>query len=144
AGAVTNPVRHTNTVGPRYGALGVAFGSTSPMLINDGLGLAPQIASTNAVRAATGLPDGDNWAVGGYTTAQVYQSIVGTYNPATTYGGSEVRAGLDPRAAIIRGRAGYLVSLQKSGQSIDRNALFYVNGGGNDFLQGLIVSAPTA
>jgi outer membrane lipase/esterase len=144
AGAVTNPVRHTNTLGPAYGALGAAFGSTSPMLINDGLGLAPQVASTNAVRAAMGLPDGNNWAVGGYTTVQVYESIVGTFDPATTYGGSEVRAGLDPSAALIRGRDGYLVSLQKSGQRIDGDTLFYINGGGNDFLQGLIVSAPTA
>src|SRR5690606_481499 len=53
AGAVTNPVRHTNRVGPTYG-VGVAYGYTSPMLVNDLLGLAPQVASTNAVRAAMG------------------------------------------------------------------------------------------
>lgn len=142
-GALTNPSRHTNAIGPTY-AVGELFGSTSPMLINDGLGLAPQVASTNAVRAAMGQPDGDNWAVGGYTTAQVYESIVGTHNTATGYGGSEVRAGLTPADALIRGRDGYLPSLAAQGLSVDPSALFYINGGGNDFLQGLILDTASA
>ena len=142
--AVTNPVRHTNQIGPTYNGTSEAYGQTAPMMINDALGLSPQVASTNAVRPAMGQADGDNWAVGGYTTAQVYESIVGAHDATTGFGGSEVRAGIDSSAPLLRGRDGYLVSLEKAGKSIDPNALFYVNGGGNDFLQGLIVSQPTA
>ena len=144
---VTNPVRHTNQVGPTYDGTSEEYGSTAPMQINDALGLAPQVASTNLVRSLMGQPDGNNWAVGGYTTEQIYESIVGTHVPGGASGGSGgsvVRAGVKDTDTLIRGRDGYLVSLQKAGQSIDANTLFYINGGGNDFLQGLIVDQATA
>lgn len=143
AGAPLNPVRHTNRIGPVYG-VGGAYGYTSPMLINDGLGLAPQVASTNLVRALSGLPDGDNWAVGGYRTEQIYNSITSVFNPLTGIGGSQVRAGLTYADPLMRQRDGYLPYLQARGLSIDPDTLFYVNGGGNDFLQGLVTSAATA
>lgn len=123
-----NPIRFTTQVGPGYSYFSAEpFGSTSPMLIGEGLGLGPQTASTSALRQALGQPDGDNWAVGGYTTAQIYQSI--TQSSVVSSGGVPVRS-----------RNGYLVG----GRLVDPNTLFYVNGGGNDFLQGLVVSVPTA
>ncbi len=143
AAAPSNPVRHTNRVGPTYG-VGEAYGSTSPMLINDGLGLAPQVASTNLVRALSGQPDGNNWAVGGYRTEQIYNSITGAYDPVTGIGGSQVRAGLNYSDPLIRQRDGYLVDLRNRGLSVDPNTLFYLNGGGNDFLQGLITDDASA
>jgi outer membrane lipase/esterase len=143
AAAPNNPVRHTNRVGPSYG-VGEAYGSTSPMLINDRLGLAPQVASTNIMRAVNGQADGDNWAVGGYRTDQVYNSITGVFDPVTGIGGSQVRAGLNYSDPLIRQRDGYLVNLRNQGLSIDPDTLFYLNGGGNDFLQGLIVDDASA
>lgn len=143
AGALSNPVRHTNRVGPGFGP-GDAYGYTSPMLINQQLGLAPQVASTNVMRALNGQADGDNWAVGGYRTEQVYDSITSVFDPLTGIGGSQVRAGLNYSDPLIRQRDGYLVHLRNSGLGVDPNTLFYLNGGGNDFLQGLIVDDPSA
>lgn len=123
-----NPIRFTTQVGPGYSYFSAeTFGSTSPMLIGEGLGFGNQTASTSPLRQALGQADGDNWAVGGYTTAQIYQSITQT---------SVVSSGGVP----LRSRNGYLVG----GRAIDPDTLFYVNGGGNDFLQGLVVSVPTA
>ncbi|WP_454254311.1 autotransporter domain-containing protein [Pseudomonas sp. Marseille-Q8238] len=125
-----NPIRFTTQLGPTYGYFSSEpFGATSPMLIGEGLGFGSQAASTSPLRQALGQADGDNWAVGGYTTAQVYQSI-------TQVGGSVVSSAGVP----LRTRDGYLVG----GRVVDTNTLFYVNGGGNDFLQGLVVSVPTA
>lgn len=125
-----NPVRFTTQLGPTYNFAGAEpYGSTSPMLINQLLGLSPQVASTSPLRQALGQADGNNWAVGGYTTQQIYNSI-------TQPGGSVVASGGVP----LRTRDGYLTG----GRVVDSNTLFYVNGGGNDFLQGLVVSDPTA
>lgn len=122
--------RFTNRVGPTYqNGSGEIFGSTSPMLLGEQLGLGAQTPSTSQVFADQGLADGNNWAVGGYRTDQIYNSI-------TQAGGS---------VAGTRTRDGYLVDLANRGLSLDPNALFYVNGGGNDFLQGTIfVTGPAA
>lgn len=118
--------RFTNRVGPTYqSGSGEIYGSTSPMLLGEQLGLGPQAPSTSQVYADQGLADGSNWAVGGYRTDQIYDSI-------TKAGGS---------VAGTRTRDGYLIDLANRGLSVDRNALFYVNGGGNDFLQGTIFSS---
>lgn len=121
--------RFTNRVGPTYQpGSGERIGSTSPMLLGERLGLGPQAGSTSAVALEQGLADGDNWAVGGYRTDQIYDSITGI-------GGSQ---------AGTRTRDGYLVDLANRGQTLDPNALFYVNGGGNNFLQGTIFSQGAA
>lgn len=115
--------RFTNRVGPTYqSGSGEIFGSTSPMLLGELLGLGPQTPSTSSVLADAGLPDGSNWAVGGYRTDQILDSI-------TAAGGSVVGS---------RTRDGFLVDLASRGLSLDPNTLFYINGGGNDFLQGTI------
>lgn len=118
--------------GPYFpgGAANAGWGWTSPMLINAGLGLATQTPSTSALLPLTGQPDGDNWARGGYTTQQIFDSI-------TAVGGSVTPAAGGPLGA--RTRDGYLI-----GRRADSNALYYLNGGGNDFLQGLVVNIPTA
>ncbi len=124
--------RFTNRVGPTYLAgNGEIFASTSPMLMGEQLGLGYQAPSTSVVYQANGWEDGNNWAVGGYRTDQIYNSITAVNGSAVTV----------PGPFTLRSRDGYLVG---SGGRADPNALYYVNGGGNDFLQGLVVSVPTA
>lgn len=47
------------------------------MLLGNQLGIAPGdlAASTSPVNAQQGIADGNNWAVGGYRTDQIYDSI---------------------------------------------------------------------
>lgn len=125
----TQTQRFTNRVGPLFtDASGEVYGKTSPMLIGEMLGLGAQSPSTSSVLQNNGLADGNNWAVGGYRTDQVLDSI-------TQAGGS---------IAGSRTRDGFLVDLANRGLSLDSNALYYVNGGGNDFLQGRILNTVQA
>ncbi len=125
--------RYTNREGLSYTS--TPHGAVSSMLIGDRLGMSStQLAgSTSPVRAEQGLPDGDNWAVGGYRTDQIYDSI-------TASSGSVIAA----NGTTLRVRDGYLPSLQAQGRLIDPNTLFYLSGGGNDFLQGKILSPQQA
>ncbi|MBF7728563.1 autotransporter outer membrane beta-barrel domain-containing protein [Pseudomonas sp. N040] len=117
-GPANSTQRFTNRTGPTYQpGSGEIRGQTAPMLIGQQLGLGPQTPSTSAVYQSNGWADGNDWAVGGYTTSQIYDSI-------TAVGGSVVSG--------QRTRDGYLIS---TGGRADPNALYYVNGGGNDFLQ---------
>lgn len=132
AGATT---RFTNRTGPTYKAgSGEIFGPVAPMILGGKLGIAAGdlAPSTSPVSAAQGLPDGNDWAVGGYRTDQIYDSI-------TAAGGSVVSAGGQTRT-----RDGYLVGLASQGLRADPNALYYLTGGGNDFLQGRITNTVTA
>ncbi|WXL26240.1 autotransporter domain-containing protein [Ectopseudomonas mendocina] len=117
--------RWTNRVGPTFQAnSGEIIGATSPMMLSEQLGLGALTPSTSSVYQEKGLPDGNDWAVGGYRTDQIYDSI-------TAPGGS---------VAGSRTRDGYLADLANRGLRLDPNTLFYVNGGGNDFLQETIFS----
>lgn len=119
--------RFTNRVGPIYqSGSGEIRGETAPMLLGQQLGLGPLTPSTSQIYADQGLPDGNDWAVGGYTTSQIYNSI-------TAVGGSVVAGG--------RTKDGYLIS---TGGRADPNALYYVNGGGNDFLQFQVLNTAQA
>jgi outer membrane lipase/esterase len=139
----TNPIRFTTQTGPGYAYDGTErFGNTSPMFINDMLGFSAQTAALSPLRPAMGLADGNNWAVGGFTTQQILDSI-------TQPGGALVEIDVEVEVApgvfievpyTLRQRDGYLAD----GRRVDPNTLFYVNGGGNDFLQGLVYSVPTA
>jgi outer membrane lipase/esterase len=94
------PIRFTNRVGPTYGA-GEAYGLVTPMLLGDKLGLGEDsLAAANA--------GGNNWAVGGYTTSQILNTVNSSY-------------------------------LASTGGRADSDALYYLTGGGNDFL-GLMVT----
>lgn len=99
------------------------------------LGLAAE-PSTSVIYQLAGFSDGTNYAVGGYTTAQILASV-------TDEDGSEVviPPGSTGAGTVLRVEDGYLVS---TGGSADPDALYYVNGGGNDFLQGVITSPATA
>lgn len=65
--------------------------------------------------SANTVDGGNNWAVGGFRTDQILNAITGP--------------------------GGYL---QSTGGRADPNALYYLTGGGNDFLQGQVVSGPSA
>ena len=131
-GGPTNATqRFTNRTGPTYQPnTGEIRGQTAPMLIGQQLGLGLQTPSTSAIFEANGWADGNDWAVGGYTTTQIFNSI-------TAVNGSVVEAG----GNVLRTRNGYLIG---TGGRADPNALYYVNGGGNDFLQGQVLSTAQA
>lgn len=118
--------RYTNRVGPLYkDGTGEVRAANSTQILGGKLGFSANdtAASTSAVRASEGLPDGNNWAVGGYRTDQILDSI------ATT------------SATGDRTKAGYLPS---NGFRADPNALYYLSGGGNDFLQGKVLNPDQA
>lgn len=108
AGWVTDAdgaVRFTNKVGPAYGA-GEAYGPVSPMLLGRQLGLSGEgLAAANA--------GGKNWAVGGYRTDQILDTVNNLY-------------------------------LAPSGFRADPGALYYLTGGGNDFLQNRVLTVEMA
>jgi outer membrane lipase/esterase len=119
-------LRFTNRTGPVYqDGSGEAYSANSTQLLGGRLGFSPDqtAASTSAVRAGQGQPDGNNWSVGGYRTDQILTSI-------TTVSATGERV-----------RAGYLPS---NSFRADPDALYYLSGGGNDFLQGRVQSGPQA
>jgi len=118
--------RFTNRTGPVYLDGSGEFRSlNSTQLLGGRLGFSADqtAASTSAVRANEGLVDGNNWAVGGYRTDQILDSI--TTESATGE----------------RTRPGYLPT---NNFRADPNALYYISGGGNDFLQGRVLNTAQA
>lgn len=114
--------RFTNRTGPVYlDGSGEVRAANSTQLLGGKLGFSDDqlAASTSATRAGAGMPDGNNWAVGGYRTDQILDSITTT------------------STAGDRSRPGYLVA---NNFRADPNALYYLSGGGNDFLQGRVTS----
>ncbi|MEE1921979.1 esterase EstP [Pseudomonas sp. 148P] len=111
------------------------FAPVSSMILGGYLGVpSDQLnASTSAVNAALGIPDGNNWATGGYRTDQIYQSITGESLVV-------IPPGNPGAGTVLRQRPGYLAG----GRLADPNALYYLTGGGNDFLQGLVTSPAAA
>lgn len=117
-GPAGSSYRATNRTGPTYlDGSGEEYAAVAPQLLGARLGFsADQLAgSTSAARAAERLPDGNNWAVGGYRTDQILDSITSV----SSVGG--------------RSRPGYLVG---NDFRADPNALYYLTGGANDFYQG--------
>jgi len=118
--------RYTNRTGPLYkDGTGENRDLNATQIIGGKLGFSPDqtASSSSAVRAGEGLADGNNWAVGGYRTDQILDSI-------TTQSATGERT-----------RSGYLPS---NGFRADPNALYYLSGGGNDFLQGRVLSLDQA
>ena len=105
------------------------YAPVSPMILGTRLGFsATELGPSTSI---TGQPDGNNWAVGGYRTDQILDSITDTSVVAL------------PNGFVLRDRPGYLAG----GLRADPNALYYLSGGGNDFLQGRVnspVDAATA
>lgn len=102
-----------------------SYAPVTPMILGSRLGVAPE-ELTPSTSIGT-RPDGNNWAVGGYTTQQILDSITDTSRTVIPPG--RPGAGL-----VLRERDGYLAN----GKFADPNALYYLTGGGNDFLQGLV------
>lgn len=127
-GPLGSTLRFTNRTGPTFGS-GEFFALNATQILSLRLGLGELTGSTSPVNAALGLADGTNYAVGGNTTAQILDSITGTGEGSVV----ELTDGTN-----LRTRPGYLVDLAARGERIDPNTLFYVNGGGNDFLDLII------
>lgn len=74
-------LRFTNRTGPTFQG---DYGLVSSTQLGSKLGVAPNDlnASTSPVRAAQGLPDGNNWAVGGYRTDNILDSITSVSDTA--------------------------------------------------------------
>ncbi|WDY57614.1 esterase EstP [Pseudomonas sp. PSKL.D1] len=111
------------------------FAPVSPMILGGRLGLgASELGpSTSIGNLVGGQPDGNNWAVGGYTTEQILASIINSSQAV-------IPPGQPGAGTVLRERPGYLAN----GQLADPNALYYLTGGGNDFLQGLVNSPADA
>jgi len=107
------------------------FAPVSPMILGGRLGVSPD--DLNPSTSLGIRPDGNNWAVGGYTTQQILDSIRQTSQLV-------VPPGTNGAGAVLRERPGYLAN----GLRADPNALYYLTGGGNDFLQGLVNSPADA
>ncbi|MEE4754983.1 esterase EstP [Pseudomonas alliivorans] len=135
-GPAGSTLRFTNRVGPTYqDGSGEVYNLNSSTLIGRMLNVpaGDLAASTSPVNAALGLPDGNNWAVGGYRTDQVLDSITTRSDAVTPItNGSQT---------VLRSRPGYLPA---NGLRADPNALYYLTGGGNDFLQGRVLSSGDA
>lgn len=128
-------LRFTNRTGPTFqDGSGEVYGPVSSTLLGLKLGVAPGdlVSSTSPVNAALGVKDGNNWAVGGYRTDQIYDSLTSTSDVSATVSGTDV---------VLRSRTGYL---PVNGLRADPNALYYLSGGGNNFFQGLVVDVPSA
>jgi outer membrane lipase/esterase len=117
-------LRFTNRTGSTFQG---DYGQVSSTLLGSKLGVAANDlnASTSPVRAAQGLPDGNNWAVGGYRTDNILDSITSVSNTAIPPGNAGA-------GTVLRSRQGYLPA---NGGRADPNALYFLSGGGNDFLQ---------
>jgi len=115
-GNPTGGLRFTNRTGPTYGA-GEYIGEVGTQRLASMLGLQSLPSTPLLPTVLTGNPDGTNYAVGGYRTDQILDSI--TLDSTVSAGGS------------ARTRPGYLVENPR----VDNKALYYLNGGGNDIFQ---------
>lgn len=114
----TGGLRFTNRTGPNYLADNTEYaGQVATQLLASQLGLQSLPSTPLLPELVTGNPDGTNYAVGGYRTDQILDSLVGN---------STVTAG-----SLSRTRLGYLVENPR----VNPNGLYYLNGGANDIFQ---------
>ena len=129
-GNPTGGLRFTNRTGPTYlGNNTEYFDAVATQRLASLLGLQALPSTPILPQILTGNADGTNYAVGGYRTDQILNSI-------TAVNGSVVNAG----GGTIRTRNGYLLDVPR----VDPNALFYINGGGNDVLQFVVTDQVSA
>ena len=129
-GNPTGGLRFTNRTGPTYlGNNTEYFDAVATQRLASLLGLQALPSTPILPQILTGNTDGTNYAVGGYRTDQILNSI-------TAVNGSVVNAG----GGTIRTRNGYLLDVPR----VDPNALFYINGGGNDVLQFVVTDQASA
>jgi outer membrane lipase/esterase len=134
-GNPTGGVRFTNRTGPDYQNNNQEyFAAVSTQRLAALLGLQALPSTPVLPQALTGNPDGTNYAVGGYRTDQILDSII---NQSDTV----VPVGQPGAGTVLRSRSGYLVEFQFRA---DPNALYYINGGGNDVLQNIVTDQASA
>jgi outer membrane lipase/esterase len=130
----TGGVRFTNRTGPNYlNDNSEYFAAVSTQRLAALLGLQALPSTPFLPQLLTGNVDGSNYAVGGYRTAEVLNSI-------TSKSDVIIPVGQPGAGTVLRSRAGYLAEFGRA----DANALYYLNGGGNDVLQGLITDQASA
>ncbi|MCQ4313254.1 autotransporter domain-containing protein [Pseudomonas stutzeri] len=118
-GLPTGGLRFTNRTGPTYAPNNTEYaGQVVTQVLADRLGL-QSLPSTPLLPALlTGNPDGTNYAVGGYRSDQILDSL-------------NDRSIVDTGTGLSRSRPGYLVE----NPQVDPNGLYYLNGGANDIFQ---------
>ena len=111
--------------------------AVAPTRLGTKLGIAPadMRPSTSPDNTLTGEPDGNNWAVGGYRTDQILNSIKTESKVAIPDDWALVGG------YVLRSKPGYLV---QNNFKADPKALYFISGGGNDFLQGKVTSPAEA
>lgn len=117
--------RFTNRVGPDY--QNSPYGPVTPDFVADGL---------NLTEAAPSRDGGSNYAVTGNGSTQVSQSITA----ATTY---QSPYGLD-RPQLNPNFNSLFYDLERSNRSLQKNAIYLLNGGGNDLQDGNVINEETA
>lgn len=110
-----NGTRFTNRVGPDYRTS--PYGPVSPDFVADKLHLA---------EAAPSRDGGTNYAVTGNESTQTLQSITAATTYQSPYALDRPNSGLDPDFNSL------FYNLQQSGQSLQKNAIYLMVGGGND------------
>lgn len=129
-GNPTGGLRFTNRTGPGFLSNNREyFDAVATQRLAALLGLQALPSTPILPQILTGNADGTNYAVGGYRTDQILASI-------TAANGSVVDAG----GGTMRTRNGYLLDVPR----VDPNALFYINGGGNDVLQFVVTDQASA
>ena len=125
-GYPTGGLRFTNRTGPNYTANNSEYaGQVVTQVLANRLGL-QSLPSTPLLPALlTGNPDGTNYAVGGYRTDQILDSVTRIST-------------VDPGTGLPRDRLGYLMD----NPQVDPNGLYYLNGGANDIFQLVAGTAP--
>ena len=126
----TGGARFTNRTGPTYQHNNSEYyAEVSTQRLASLLGLQALPSTPSLPQALTGNPDGTNYAVAGYQTANILSSVTTiSVNPINPFG-------LGPLT-----RNGYLIDVPR----VDANALFYINGGGNDVRDGVIFDQASA
>src|SRR3990167_8275547 len=129
-GNPTGGLRFTNRTGPSFLSNNSEyFDAVATQRLAALLGLQALPSTPILPQILTGNVDGTNYAVGGYRTDQILASI-------TAANGSAVDAG----GGTLRTRNGHLLDVPR----VDPNALFYINGGGNDVLQFVVTDQASA
>jgi outer membrane lipase/esterase len=120
-----NGTRFTNRVGPNYNTSD--FGPVSPNFVADKLGIPEAAASRDG---------GTNYAVGANRSIDTLLSITAP----TTY---EASAGIG-NPAVDATFNSLFYNLKQAGQNLDRNAIYIMDGGGNDIGNGLVFDDASA
>ncbi len=129
--AFSSAWRSTNRKGPTYqDDSGEPYAAVLTQHLAERLGL-EALPSTPALQG--NLPAGTNYAVSGYRTDQVLDSII-------TESQTIIPPGYSGAGLLLARRPGYLSEFPHA----DPDALYYLNGGGNDVFQGIITDQASA